>query len=91
MSTSAEEVIELYVPGSKIEAFLANPPEGVEVTGDVHAGELKGYGIEATFHTTVNNNGTLQFRVTIIKKPWYATMGLIESKLKEHLSEDTDE
>lgn len=91
MPTFAEGTIELDVPKEKVEQLLANPPEEIEFKGDIDSGEFKGHGVEGLYKSSSNGNGMLCFRITITKKPFYASIKMIEKELKRFLEDEDDE
>ena len=87
MPIFAQGTIDLDVPREKAEAFFTTPPEGIEIKGTLWEGEFKGHGIEAVYRASEVHD-SLRIHITVTKKPFIATMKMIENKLKEFLLEE---
>lgn len=90
MPAFVEGTIELDVPKKQIDKFLKNPPKGLEIKKNGEFRLIEGHTIEGIFAVSDTNafsplKGMQHIRITITKKPWFATVGMIEKEIKKFL------
>jgi len=85
MPEFAEGTIVVTISEKKIHELFNNTPEEIKFNGNIEEGdfEIEKHSIKGFYRSSNLGDGTLTFRIVVVKKPWYATIDLIESKLNE--------
>jgi hypothetical protein len=77
----------LDVPKKQVDAILKKPPKELKFKKNGEFKVVEKHEIEGIYSITSNDDGTQHIRITITKKPWFATVKMIKSQLEKFLEE----